>query len=114
MINDLILNANESCDEIEYYSDSNDGIKEIEIEETEVVTSHLIVEETSNSPTETANASDGNATQSKGRKKNRKDYNIACEICGKTYTKGEMKYHLNSHYGNFGVVLIPFHFILTE
>lgn len=45
-------------------------------------------------------------TQKKGRKKSRKDYNIACEICGKTYTKGDMKFHLNAHNGNLGFVSV--------
>lgn len=34
-------------------------------------------------------------------KKNRKDYNIACDICGKMYSKGDMKFHLNTHEGEF-------------
>lgn len=32
-------------------------------------------------------------------KKGKKSYSIPCEICGKLYTKGDMKYHLNLHNG---------------
>lgn len=32
-------------------------------------------------------------------KKNRTCYSTPCEICGKLYMKGDMKFHLNSHNG---------------
>lgn len=55
-----------------------------------------------------------NKKQKKGRKKCRKDYNIACEICGKTYTKGDMKFHLNAHYGNFDLFFLTHHIFTYE
>lgn len=35
----------------------------------------------------------------KRQKKDRKSYSIPCEVCGKLYTKGDMKFHLNLHNG---------------
>ena len=105
--NELILNATEELDDIQYYSDSKDDADH-GIEYSKAIPFDQYIDESSTCQTDVLTGEDSNANRCKGQKKNRKDYNIACEICGKTYTKGDMKFHLNSHYGNNCISIIDF------
>jgi hypothetical protein len=44
---------------------------------------------------------EGTSASSSGltRRKDKTSGQIACEICGKMYSKGDIKFHLNSHAG---------------
>lgn len=91
VIAELLLNVTDNLNDI---TDETEEIEALPFDQVMQEPSHCHID------VHIQNDDDRIARQ-KGQKKCRKDYNIACEICGKTYTKGDMKFHLNSHYGKF-------------